>query len=150
MLARPWLGLAFLALVGGCAREFGVAERGERCVRSTECVIGLACVADRCTDDLSGLEGGTLPPVPVDAGPEPDAGPELDAGPGVDAGPDAGPMDAGSLDAGRPDAGRPDAGPPDAGRDAGPPDAGPPDAGPPDAGLPPTPDAGPMIDGGAT
>jgi hypothetical protein len=126
-----------LVLLAGCGREVGFANEGEGCVRSTECMAGLACVAGRCSADLSGLEGGTLPPRPVDAGPTPDAGPGVDAGPGMDAG----------MDAGAPP---PDAGP----RDSGPPDSGPPpmpDSGPPpmpDGGPPPTPDAGPMIDGG--
>jgi len=136
MRIGPWL---LVVLLAGCGREVGFAGDGESCVRSTECMAGLACVAGRCSADLSGLEGGTLPPRPVDAGPMPDAGPGMDAGPGVDAGP--------GMDAGPPP---PDAGP----RDSGPPDSGPPpmpDSGPPpmpDGGPPPTPDAGPTIDGG--
>lgn len=141
--------LAALALLG-CAREVGFADEGEGCVRSTECQAGLACVAGRCSSDLSGLEGGTLPPRPMDAGPRVDAGPmdsgspmdsgPRDSGPPVDSGPP--PPDSGPRDSGPPpvDAGPPDSGPPPV--DAGPPpvDAGPPDSGPPDG--------GPMIDGG--
>lgn len=126
--------LAALVLVG-CAREVGVAGPGERCVRSTECQPGLACVAGACSGDTSGLEGGTLPPARVDAGPPPDGGPPPDdGGPPMDAGPppvDAGPppVDSGPLPL--------DGGPP-------PLDAGPP---PVDAGPPPV-DSGPAEDGG--
>ncbi len=129
--------LAMLALLG-CARETGFAANGESCVRSTECQAGLACVAGQCTSDLAGLEGGTLPPIPVDAGPRVDAG--MDAS--VDAGPpppDAGPRDGGPgpIDSGP----RPmDSGPPPM------PDSGPPPT--PDSGPPPTPDSGPAPDGG--
>jgi hypothetical protein len=154
MSVRWSVALAVLALVG-CARETGFASGGEPCVRSTECQAGLACVAGQCTTDLSGLEGGTLPPHPMDAGPGIDSGPGMDAGPGVDAGPgiDAGP----GMDAGPPprDSGPPprDSGPPPV--DSGPPpvDSGPPpvDSGPPpmpDSGPPPLPDSGPVADGG--
>lgn len=126
MRLLPWLLLAVLA---GCTREVGFAGDGESCVRSTECMAGLACVGGRCSADLSGLEGGTLPPRPMDAGPAVDAGGGMDAGPGVDAGP--------GMDAGPPP---PDSGPPPT------PDSGPPPT--PDSGPPPTPDAGPMLDGG--
>lgn len=112
-------------MLAGCARETGTLGNGESCVRSVQCQAGLACVSGICTNDLSGLEGGTLPPREMDAGMIDagmiDAGPMIDAG-RVDAGrlPDAGMIDAGRLvDAGM-DAGR-DAGPPpfDAGMDAG-------------------------------
>ena len=149
--------VALWALTGCNAAT--LQPNGGPCVRASQCMPGLACVLGRCTSDLTGLEGGTVPSmdagdVMVDAGD--DAG-DVDAGdvPMVDAGPppmvDGGPppmMDAGPppmMDAGPPpmmDAGF-DAGPPpmpDAGFDAGPPPM--PDAGF-DAGPPPDPDAGP-------
>ncbi|MCB9596172.1 MAG: hypothetical protein H6719_25845 [Sandaracinaceae bacterium] len=152
--------VAVAAALAGCEAA-PLQPNGGSCVRASECQPGLGCVLGRCTNDLSGLEGGVVPSMDagnmeVDAGddagdvPEVDAGPPpppMDAGPGgTDAGPppmvDAGP---GGTDAGPPpmmDAGF-DAGPPpmpDAGFDAGPPPM--PDAGF-DAGPPPDPDAGP-------
>lgn len=143
--ARLLLALLVLA---GCARETGFAGPGERCVRSTECMAGLACVAGQCSTDLSGIGGGTLPPRPMDAGSPPDAGPMMDAG-AMDAGFDSGAPPV--PDSGPPPV--PDSGPPPM-PDSGPPpmpDAGPPDSGPPpmpDSGPPPAPDGGPPGDGG--
>ncbi len=146
---------ATIALAGCNTTE--LQPSGGACFRASQCMPGLVCVMGRCTADLSGLEGGTVPSmdageVMIDAGEMIDAG-DVDAGdvPMVDAGPP--PM----VDSGPPpmvDSGPPpmmDAGPPpmmDAGFDAGPPPT--PDAGfdagfdaGVDAGPPPDPDAGP-------
>src|SRR5688500_10533206 len=104
----------------GCSKNTALRGPGESCLRSIECDLGLACVANRCGMDLTGLaEAGMVPPIPMDAAPI-DAGPDA---PGIDTGP---PVDSGPM---------PDTGPPPM-MDAGPPmpDTGPPpmmDAGPP-------------------
>lgn len=134
-MRRASLLLVVMLLVG-CSREVGAGGPGSPCVRAVQCMPGLACVNGMCSNDLSLLEGGTVPV--ADAGMMLDAGAPMDAGPGVDGGP-------------RPDGGPRDGGPPRV--DGGPPpvDGGPPpvDAGPPpvDAGPPPV-DGGPDVDAG--
>ena len=134
---RSSLAIAFIALFAACDGSSGAAA-GESCFRTAQCEDGLACVAGRCSTDVTGLGGGMVPSldagqviVPGDAGPRPDGGPLPDAGP-------------------TPDTGTPPA-------DSGPPppvDSGPPppvDSGPPppvDSGPPPPMDAGTMGDAG--
>jgi hypothetical protein len=120
---RWWLPAIGVALLG-CGDTASGLGAGETCIRTAQCDDGLACVAGRCSSDLTGLEGGggTVPSLdagqPVDAGPPPDGAPPIDSGP-----------------------------PPVT--DAGPP---PPDSGPPpmmDSGPPPMTDSGPeMTDAG--
>ncbi|WP_236605381.1 hypothetical protein [Sandaracinus amylolyticus] len=130
--ARMWWRLvATMLFVVGCSGAPTNLAEGARCVRSTQCAVGLACNMGVCTSDLDGFGMGTVPSADaggIDAAVEIDAGEPIDSGTPVET--DAGPP---GMDSGPPD--EPDAGPPDE------PDAGPPDE--PDAGPPDEPDAGP-------
>jgi len=49
-----------LLLFVGCSLE--LAERGQKCQRTAQCALGLACVAGRCTKDLRAIaEQNTVP-----------------------------------------------------------------------------------------
>lgn len=129
-----------VSAVAACSQnKLGTLDMGAACVRSTQCVAGLACVGGHCSNDIGSLaEAGTVPII-SEGGVADAAVVDVDAGGvDVDAGPPPPPMDAGPppppMDAGAPPP------PMDAGGPPPMPDAGPPPM--PDAGPPPMPDAG--------
>jgi hypothetical protein len=63
-----WLGFVCL-LLGSCSLE--TRKRGQSCQRTAQCALGLACVAARCTTDLSSIaEQNTVPNLGAGAGGE--------------------------------------------------------------------------------
>lgn len=59
------LGLS--APLGACSVE--EAAEGKSCIRSTECKMGLVCIAGTCSSDLSQIEDpGEVPQLMPDAG----------------------------------------------------------------------------------
>lgn len=76
---------SLVAVAGaGCSELRTNQPAGAACVRSVECMAGLACVESMCSSDLSSLaEAGTLPPLDLGGG---DGGvtPVTDMGPPID------------------------------------------------------------------
>ena len=64
-MRSAWLCFAFL--VAACSLE--TKGRGEKCQRTAQCALGLACVAARCTTDLRAVaEQNTVPNLNAGAG----------------------------------------------------------------------------------
>jgi hypothetical protein len=90
------------AFIVACASDTA-GNKGAACDRASDCVGGLICAANVCTDDLSKLDGGTAAnfndtgmAMPADAGDEGgEAAPPMDGMPPVDTG--TPPEDTGTM-----------------------------------------------------